>query len=196
MGSVVALVSFSGEGNAFVCSPHPITTLSVSSGVIPFSGSGSVEVTNGNALTLGSTDVVMEFDPSVLQALGASSATLSNFAFNIDNVAGTVTTASAAFPGDELGAGDEFFTVEFETTALPGTSTSITLSDPDVDECGYYYLAGPVPPIPPAALQYSVTSGLETVPEPTSSLTIPSGAAMLLALSKLRGVSRGCPKSG
>jgi hypothetical protein len=147
-------------------------------------------VTNSVALTLGTTDVVMEFDPSVLQALGASSATLSNFTFNIDNVAGTVTTASAAFPSDELGAGDEFFTVAFETTALPGTSTSITVSDPDVDECGYYYLAGPVPPIPPVALQYSVTSGLETVPEPTSWLTIPSGAAMLLALSKLRGVSR------
>jgi hypothetical protein len=163
MGSVVALVSFSGEGNAF-CSPIiQVTTLSVSSGVIPFSGSWSVEVTNGNALTLGSTNVVMEFDPSVLQALGASSATLSNFIFNTDNVAGTVATASAAFPGDELGAGDEFFTVEFETTALPGTSTSITVSDPDVDECGYYYLAGPVPPIPPVALRYSVTPGLETV---------------------------------
>jgi hypothetical protein len=87
---------------------------------------------------------------------------LSNFTFNIDNVAGTVTTASAAFPSDELGAGDEFFTVAFEISALPGTSTSITLSDPDGDGC-YYYLTGPVPPIPPVALQYSVAPGLETV---------------------------------
>jgi hypothetical protein len=195
MGSVVALLGFAGAGNAF-CTPNSVTTLEVSSGVIALTGSGSVEVTNSVALTLGSTNVVMEFDPSVLQALGASSATLSNFTFNIDNVAGTVTTASAAFPSDELGAGDEFFTVAFETTALPGTSTTITLSDPETDGCGYYYLAGRVPPIPPVALQYSVTSGLVTVPEPTSSLTIPSGAAMLLALSKLRGVSRGCPKSG
>ena len=108
MGSVVALVGFSGAANAFCPPPSPVTTLVVFSGVIPFSGVVPVEVTNSVALTLGTTDVVMEFDPSVLQALAASSATLSGFSYFIDNSAGTVTTASAAFPSDVLGAGDEF----------------------------------------------------------------------------------------
>jgi hypothetical protein len=51
--------------------------------------------------------VMVEFDPSVLQASSASSTTLTGFTFFIDNTAGTVTTASAAFPSDVLGAGDE-----------------------------------------------------------------------------------------
>jgi hypothetical protein len=53
--------------------------------------------------------------------------------------------------------------VEFEATAgvLPGTSTSITLSDADGDTCDD--LAGPVPPIPPVSLPYDVDPGLEIV---------------------------------
>jgi hypothetical protein len=118
-------------------------------------------VTTSAALTVGSTDVVMEFDPVVLQAVDASSANLSSFAFNIDNTAGTVTTASAAFPSDALGAGGELFTVEFAAGAgaTPGTPTSITLSDADADACSD--LAGPVPPIPPVSLPYDVAPGLE-----------------------------------
>jgi hypothetical protein len=129
--------------------------------VIPPTGSGFVEVTTSAALTVGSTDVVMEFDPGVLQALGASSANLGSFTFNIDNAVGTVTTASAAFPGDALGAGAELFTVEFAAGAAPGTTTSITLSDADGDACSD--LAGPVPPIPPVSLPYDVAPGLEIV---------------------------------
>jgi hypothetical protein len=135
----------------------------VSSGFIPIAGEGVVEVTTSAALTVGSTDVMMEFDPSVLQALGASSTTLTDFTFFIDNTAGTVTTASAAFPSDVLGAGDELFTVEFVAgaLALPGTPTSVTLSDADGDACDD--LAGPVPPIPPVSLPYDVGPGQETI---------------------------------
>jgi hypothetical protein len=120
-------------------------------------------VTTSAALTVGSTDVMMEFDPSVLQALGASSTTLTGFTFFIDNTAGTVTTASAAFPSDVLGAGDELFTVEFVAgaLALPGTTTGVTLSDADGEACDD--LAGPVPPIPPVSLPYDVGPGQETI---------------------------------
>ena len=113
----------------------------MSSGFIPISGEGVVEVTTSAALTVGSTDVVMEFDPSVLQALGASSTTLTGFTFFIDNTAGTVTTASAAFPSDVLGAGDELFTVEFagEALALPGTPTDVNA---DRDAHGDHRRAG------------------------------------------------------
>jgi hypothetical protein len=144
-----------------MCAPPdctPVTTFTVSSGAIPPGGIGDVDVTTSNPLTVGSSDIVVNFDPSLLQATTASSATLSSFTFFIDNVAGTVATASASAVGDALGAGGTLFTVTFENVGIaPGGMTSVTLSDADGDACDD--VAGPVPPIPPLSLPYDQVPG-------------------------------------
>ena len=145
------------EGAVSGCTP--VTTLEVvSSGPIPQGSTGDVTVTTSAALTLGSTDVVMNFDPGALQASSCSSSTLSSFIYFIDNVAGTVTTASASATSDVLGSGDTLFTCTFQNVGIPPAgTTTITLSDADGDACDD--LAGPVPPIPPVSLPYTPVSG-------------------------------------
>jgi hypothetical protein len=91
----------------------PVTTLEVSSlmvtssGILTPSSTSStiafVDVTTSYGLLLGSTDLVMEFDPDVVRPVFASSETLSGFTYSIDLAAGRVNTASAAFPYDPLG---------------------------------------------------------------------------------------------
>jgi hypothetical protein len=125
-----------------------VTTLEVGSPGVPLGGFGDVVVTTTEALTVGSTDLAVSFDPEVLRAVSASS-TLSSFTFSIDNTAGRVTTASASAAGDVLAGGDSLLTVRF--TPVPGTAqgatTEVTLSD--VDGRGCNDLSGPVPQIPP-----------------------------------------------
>jgi hypothetical protein len=143
---------------------RPVTTLEVSSEVILLGGrTGDVTVTTVEALEVGSTDIVMHFDPTQLQAQSASSSTLGFFNFTIDNAAGEVRTASAAFPSELLSAGDPLFTVTFASApgaTLEGT-TAVTLSDADRDACDD--LAGPVPPVPPASLPYDQVAGIQRI---------------------------------
>jgi hypothetical protein len=131
----------------------------VGSPSIPLGGNGDVAVTTTNALTVGSTDVVVNFDPNVLQAVSASSSTLSSFTAFIDNVSGRVSTASASSGGDGLAGGDPLLTVNFTPASEvgPGTVTTVSLSDGDGDSCDD--LTGPVPPIPPVSLPYDQVPG-------------------------------------
>lgn len=137
----------------------PVTELRVNSPAVPFHGFTDVTVTTSAGLTVGSTDVVMHFDPALFQAESVESSTLSNFFASIDNVEGTVLTASAAFPQDVLSPGAPLFTAVFTTAdgALPGESAPVTLSDGDGVSCDD--LAGPVPPIPPESLPYDIDPG-------------------------------------
>ena len=54
-----------------------------------------ITVTTSKAITVGSTDLILTFDPAALQAMAATTTTLSSFAHVIDNAAGEVRTASS-----------------------------------------------------------------------------------------------------
>jgi hypothetical protein len=73
----------------------------------------AVEVRTRQAVTLGSTDLVLRYDRRLLEALAADSATLTGFDYHIDSRRGLVRTASATAGQDTLGAGDLLFRVLF-----------------------------------------------------------------------------------
>jgi hypothetical protein len=116
-----------------------------------------VEVSTTNAITVGSTSVLLTFDPGVLQATTASSTTLSGFTFGVNNTLGIVTAASATGTSDSLGAGAILFTVQFSVNASPSSGSSLL----DIDSSSV--LSGPSPPIPPVNITYMVTTGTFTV---------------------------------
>lgn len=137
----------------------PVTTLTVHSGVLPYAATAAVNVTTSAALAVGSSDLVMNFDPAVMQAVDCSSNKLSSFVYSIDNAQGTIATASATSSTDQLSAADELFSCTFQNVGLsPAATTTITLSDGDGDACND--LAGPVPPIPPQSLPYDQVQGV------------------------------------
>jgi hypothetical protein len=117
----------------------------------------SVQVSTTNAITVGSTSVLLTFDPGVLQATTASSTTLSGFTFGVNNTLGIVTTASATGTSDVLGAGAILFTVQFSVNASPSSGSSVL----DIDSSSV--LSGPSPPIPPVNITFTVTTGTFTV---------------------------------
>jgi hypothetical protein len=117
-----------------------------------------IPVTTTAAITVGSTDVVLIFDPAVLQAVSCSSTTLSSFAYAVDNGSGAVTTGSTSGSGDSLGAGAELFhcALDVRGDALRGPS-GLGLRDGDgvpPDD-----LAGVSPPSPPPSIPYAIEPG-------------------------------------
>jgi hypothetical protein len=117
-----------------------------------------IPVTTTAGITVGSTDVVLTFDPAVLQAVSCSSTTLSSFAYAVDNGSGTVTTASTSGSGDSLGTGAELFhcTLDVRGDALRGPSV---LGLRDADGVPPDDLAGVSPPSPPPSIPYAVEPG-------------------------------------
>jgi hypothetical protein len=117
-----------------------------------------IPVTTTAAITVGSTDVVLTFDPAVLQAVSCTSATLSSFAYAVDNGSGVVTTASTSESGDSLGAGVELFhcTLDVRSDALRGPSA---LGLRDADGVAPDDLAGVSPPSPPPSIPYAIAPG-------------------------------------
>jgi hypothetical protein len=110
------------------------------------------------AITVGSADVVLTFDPAVLQAVSCSSTTLSSFAYAVDNGSGAVTTASTSESGDSLGAGVELFhcTLDVRSNAARGPSV---LGLRDADGVAPDDLAGVSPPSPPPPIPYTIAPG-------------------------------------
>jgi len=117
-----------------------------------------IGVTTDKAITVGSTDVVLVFDPAVLQATAVSSSSLSGFEYTIANVTGQVRTRSAANAGNRLVVGAQLFAVTFtiKAGAAPGPS-ALTISDstgPPLDG-----LRGVSPPVPVPSIPYTVEAG-------------------------------------
>jgi hypothetical protein len=115
-------------------------------------------VTTSAAIKVGSTDLLLSFDPAVLQAVAANSTTLSGFAVSIDNVAGEVRTASASATGDALGADATLFAVIFNVRpGAPMGPSSLGLRDLDGEAPGQ--LGGVPPPVPAPGIFYGVEPG-------------------------------------
>jgi hypothetical protein len=142
-----------------------VTTIAVSDATGARGATGiAVQVTTTNAITVGSTDLVLTFNPAVLQATSASSSTLGGFDSNIDNTIGEVRTASATGSGDALGAGEVLFTVVFSVNlTAPLGPSPLGIVDAD----GMNDLGGVSPPIPPPAIAFTPRQGTFQVTGPT-----------------------------
>ena len=104
-----------------------------------------VSVRANEDITVGSTDVRLNWDMMGIEANSASSSALSSFTSNIENNLLRVTTASATFAGDTIFAGDALMTFNFNAIDAGTYSLFIT----DADGTAPDDLAGPIPPIPP-----------------------------------------------
>jgi len=117
-----------------------------------------IPVTTSQAITVGSTDVVLTFDPAVLQGESCSSMLLSSFDAFVDNNAGEIHTASASGGGDSLGAGAELFRCVFDVRSDAPRGPSI-IGIRDGDGVPPDDLGGVPPPIPAPAILYNVDAG-------------------------------------
>jgi hypothetical protein len=118
----------------------------------------AIPVTISQAIIVGSTDVVLTFDPAVLQGAGCSSTTLSSFDAFVDNTAGQILTASASAGGDSLGAGAELFRCIFDVRSDAPRGPSI-IGIRDGDGVPPDDLVGVSPPIPPPSIPYAIDAG-------------------------------------
>jgi len=139
--------------------PTPQTTVRVGRAGAHVGQTGVViPVTTTAAITVGSTDLVLTFDPAVLQGVSCSSTTLSGFTYAVDNGTGAVTTASASGSGDILAAGAELFRCTFDVRSDAARGpTSLGIRDGDgvaPDDLG-----GVPPPIPAPGILYDVDPG-------------------------------------
>jgi len=91
----------------------------------------SVEIRTRQAVTLGSTDLMLRYDRRTLEALSAESATLSAFTYGIDNRRGLVRTASATGEADVLEAGATLFRVTFRAQERGRRVSSLRVLDGD-----------------------------------------------------------------
>ncbi len=146
------------------------TTLIVgTAAAVPGQTGIAIDVTTELPLTVGATDLVLTFDPTVLEAKSAASASLSAFTEFLDNTAGRVVTASASSSGDSLAAGETLITVVFDVRPdAPGGIHSIGLSDHDGVPND---LAGVSPPIPAPAIHFAVVEGAIHLPTPTNTIS-------------------------
>jgi hypothetical protein len=120
----------------------------------PGTSSVRVRVTTTAAITIGSIDLALAFDPTVLEAVAVASP-LDAAEHAIDNAAGRVVIASATGGrGQELPAAGVLFTVDFTVrpTARVGC---VELALMDLDGVLPDDVAGPVPSIPPASIVYA-----------------------------------------
>jgi hypothetical protein len=102
----------------------------------------TVDVRTRQAVTLGSTDLMLRYDRRTLEALSAESATLSGFTYGIDNRRGLVRTASATGEADDLEAGATLFRVTFRVRAHGRRVSAFRVLDGD--GVGPADVAGPV----------------------------------------------------
>jgi len=160
-GATVLLAAQLGGGTPAY--GQPVTTIVASSASAPRAASGiAVQVSTTAPITVGSTDLVLTFDPTVVQATSVASSTLDGFTSNVNNAAGQVRTASASGSGDGLAAGDVLFTVLFSVVATAPLGPS-PLGIVDGDGVAPDDLGGVPPPIPPPAILYTSVSGTFTV---------------------------------
>ena len=122
-----------------------------------------VSIRTDEEITVGSTDITLNWDQPGLAVDSVSSSVLSGFAYNIDNGNQQVSTASASSGGDVIPTGTILMTVSFSALELGTYSLFIT----DGDGAAPDDLAGPVPPIPPPAILYTqVPDNLVVSPQP------------------------------
>jgi len=112
-----------------------------------------IPLSSSNAITVGSTDAVLTFEPTALQCLSAVSSTLSGFTSGCDNAVGELSTASASGSGDALDAGAALFTGTF--SVLPPLPRQVTLGIVDGDNVPPDDFGGVAPPIPPPAVPWN-----------------------------------------
>lgn len=144
---VLAVALLSGLMPPQVFGQSPDTVLTAESALAQPGEMGIViAVTTSQSIDVGSTDIRLTFDPTVLQATGVTS-TLDNFAFLIDP-AGFVTTASASGDGQSFSSGAPLLSVTFNVLgSAPSGCASLTIGD--ADGGGPDDLLGPIPPIDP-----------------------------------------------
>jgi hypothetical protein len=118
-----------------------------------------VTIVADEALTVGSTDITLNWDVAGIQVDSAFSSVLSSFVSNIDNANRTVATASASGGSDNIPAGTTLMTFML-TANEPGV---YNLFITDGDGIAPDDLAGPVPPIPPVSIPYTAVGASLTV---------------------------------
>ena len=124
----------------------------------PAGQSVSVAVRTSAALTLGSSDLTLTFDPTIVEVTAADSP-LEGFTFHVRDADGTLTTASASGgAGQSIAAGEALLhiTLRIRSDATVGC-TEIALADGDGTLPND--LGGPVPPIPPSRVLYDIRPG-------------------------------------
>ena len=138
-------------------------------------------------ITVGSTDVRLNWDMMGIEANSASSSVLSSFTSNIENDLMRVTTASASITGDTILAGDALMSFSF--TAIDAGTYSLFITD--ADGTAPDDLAGTVPPIPPVSIVYdSVPASLHIVPVPAALWLFGSGIIGLVGVAaRKRGIA-------
>jgi hypothetical protein len=101
----------------------------------------SIEVTANAALEAGSTDMVLAFEPHVLEVISVESG-LENFVSHVDVAAGQIRTASAGL-GQQIAAGAPLMRVIFRVSLdAPAGRYALNLLDGDGE--GDLDIAGPV----------------------------------------------------
>ena len=115
-----------------------------------------VDVTTSAALEIGSTDLRLTFDPSILEAVDVASELEGVgdvvFDYSIDNESGIVSTASATGTGQSVPAGGAVITVTFNV--LPTATGCSSLDVEDADGEPPDDLTAPAPPMPPPPIFY------------------------------------------
>jgi hypothetical protein len=194
---VIAFLAMTAISASLSTESLAVTTLYVSDATgRPGEAGVKVRITTSNAVTIGSSDLVLTFDPTILEAVEASSRTLGSFTWYVDNTLGTMTTASASGGGDNLPAGSEVFSVTFNVrpTARCGAASALGLRT--VHGANEFF--GVPPPIPPPSIPFSVVAGTLSVtcpsptptPTPTLTLTPTPTPTVTLASSQTPTLSR------
>ena len=167
----------------FSAAPAQALTLSViidSPGTFLPGDSIQVSIYVDETITVGSTDVRLNWDMMGIEANSASSSVLSSFTSNIENDLMRVTTASASIGGDTIFAGDAIMSFSFIAIDVGTYSLFIT----DADGTPPDDLAGTVPPIPPVSIVYdSVSANLQIVPVPPALWLFGSGIIGLVGVA-------------
>jgi hypothetical protein len=144
-----------------------------------------VSIRADETITVGSTDINLNWDMMGIEANSASSSVLSAFTSNLENDLMRVSTASAAVGGDTISAGDALMTFSFSAIEAGTYNLFIT----DADGTAPDDLAGPVPPIPPVSIPYdSVSANLEVsaVPVPAALWLFGSGLIGMVGVARKR----------
>jgi cysteine-rich repeat protein len=156
-GGLYYVSQFGNGGSVHRISFMPDTIIAAGNIAGPPGATGVwVDVTTSAAVDVGSTDLRLTFDPAALEAVEVTS-TLEGFGSLIDNVHGTVATASASGDGQSLVAGGTLFRVMFDILPTAPSGCSV-LGIEDADEIPPDDLTGPAPPIPPNAILWGAAA--------------------------------------
>jgi hypothetical protein len=156
------------EGVIRTASPLTLTvSVETLDPIVPGQTGVVVTIAADESLTVGSTDITLNWDVAGIQVDRVFSSVLSSFASSIDNANRTVVTASASSGSDDIPAGTTLMTFLL-TANEPGV---YNLFIRDGDGIAPDDLAGPVPPIPPVSIPYTAVSASLNVTEATPTAT-------------------------